>query len=332
VRAVVLTRRGGPEALVVEERDAPRAGRGQLLVDVRAAGVNFSDLLLRIGLHPDKPALPVVLGYEVAGTVAELGPGVAGFAAGDRVAAFVPRGGYAERAAVGAGDTVRLPERMSYEQGAAVPLAYATAYAALVRYGACRAGERVLIHGAGGGMGSAATRLARRLGVEIWGTASPRKHAALERLGVDHPVDYTRPGWQDDVPPLDVVMDALGGASFRQSYRMLRAGGRLVCLGASGVLAGERRSVVAALRTVLRTPRFNPMRQVLDSKAVIGLDTIALWRERGSLRELLEPVEEMLEDGSMTPLVAAAIPFDDAATAHRLLTQRGNTGKVVLVP
>jgi NADPH:quinone reductase-like Zn-dependent oxidoreductase len=332
VRAIVLTKHGGADALVVQEREAPRPGPGQLLVGVRAAGVNFSDLLLRVGLHPDRPALPTVIGYEVAGEVAELGPAVDGFGVGERVACFVPHGGYAEQAVVGVGDAIRLPRRMSFEEAAAVPLGCATAYAALVRYGGCRPGERVLIHGAGGGVGSAATRLARRLGVELWGTASPQKHAALERLGVDHPLDYTRRGWEDEVPPLDVIMDALGGSSFRRSYRMLRAGGRLICFGASAVLRGERRSIAAAVGTLLRTPRFNPMKQIGESKSVVGLDTVAIWREKGSLGELLKPVEQMLDDESMTPTVAATFTFDEAPLAHRMLTGRGNTGKVVLVP
>jgi NADPH:quinone reductase-like Zn-dependent oxidoreductase len=223
----------------------------------------------------------------------------------------VRRGGYAERAVVRAGDLLHLPAGLSFAEGAAIPLGFATAYAALVRYGGALPGERVLIHGVGGGVGSAATIVAKAEGLEVWGTASPGKHDALRALGVDHPVDYTAVGWERDLPSFDLIMDALGGKSFRRSYQLLRAGGRLICYGASGVLKGERRNVVTALRTLVRTPRFNPMKQIQHSKTVIGLDTIAVWEEKGSLAELLQPLAPLVASGKAKPPVAATFPFGE---------------------
>lgn len=332
MRAVVLTRKGPPEVLRVEERPTPRPEPGELLIDLRAAGVGFSDLLKRVGLHPRAPDLPAVIGYEAAGVVSAIGPDGDEFAVGDRVAAFVPAGAYAEQVVARYGDVLRLPDELSFEQGAALPLSYATAYGALVRYGACRTGERILIHAAAGGVGSAATQLAKTLDLEVWGTASPRKHDAIRELGVDHPVDYTTNGWERPLPGLDLVMDALGGASFRRSYALLRPGGRLVCFGVSGVAKGERRNLLRAARTVLRTPRFNPMKQMQQSKTVIGLDTIALWEGKGSLAELLQPLAPLVSSGRLRPRVAARFPFAEAADAHRMLASGGNVGKVVLVP
>jgi NADPH:quinone reductase-like Zn-dependent oxidoreductase len=332
MRAVVLTKRGGPDVLEVQQNESPVPGKGEVLVDVRAAGVNFSDLLIRVGLHPHPPDLPMVLGYEVAGTVAALGPEVSGVDAGQRVAAFVPRGAYAEQAVAAARDTVSLPADMSFEEGAALPLSAATAYGCLVRYGACQTGERILIHGAAGGVGLAASGLASMLGLEVWGTASARKHDAIRKLGVDHPIDYTRDGWQRDVPPLDLVLDSIGGKSFRRSYDLLRPGGRLVCIGASSVLAGERRNLLTAIRMLVTTPRFNPMKQLGDSKTVIGFDSIKLWEDRGDLADLLDPVADRLASGGWAPKVAATFPFSDASAAHRYLTESTNIGKVVLVP
>jgi NADPH:quinone reductase-like Zn-dependent oxidoreductase len=213
-----------------------------------------------------------------------------------------------------------------------VPVNYATAWAALVRYGNVRPGERVLVHAAAGGVGIAATQIAKDLGAEVWGTASPAKHDAIRALGVDHPLDYTRRGWARVVPPLDLVMDALGGRSLRRSYRMLRAGGRLVAFGASGVVRGERRDLLAAARTVLTMPRFDLRRQMSDSKAVIGLNVLSLWDEFGSLREWTDPLVDLMARGVIRPVVAEAFPFDRAADAHRAITSRRNVGKVVLVP
>ena len=332
MRAVVITGRGSPDVLKVEERPSPEAKDGQVLIDVEAAGVNFSDMLMRLGLHPHSPKPPAVVGYEVAGTVSPEGPVCGDLAVGDRVAAFVPAGGYAEQAAVGIGDVVKLPDSLSFEQGAAIPLSFATAYAALVRYGACQGGERILIHGAAGGVGSAATKLAKTLDLEVWGTAGPSKQANLRELGVDHPVDYTAPGWQEGVPPLDLVMDHIGGASFRRSYELLGAGGRLVCFGASSVLKGERRNLIAAAKTILRTPRFNPMKLLGDSKTVIGLDTIALWGAKASMSELLQPIAPLLASGEIEATVGASFPFTEAAEAHRMMTEQRNVGKIVLVP
>jgi len=330
-RAIVMERYGGPDVLRVTEVPTPAPGPGEVLIDVEAVGVGFSDLIDRMGLRRLE-RLPAILGYEVAGRVALAGPDVTRPAAGVRVAAFVHHGAYAERVVAKVGDLLPLPDELSFEQGAAIPLAFATAYAGLVRFGSCSEGERVLIHGAGGGVGSAAAMLARALGLEAWGTASEAKHDAVRDLGIDEPIDYRRAGWWEGLPEFDLVLDPLGGRSFRRSYGLLGAGGRLVCYGASGVVAGDRRNVFAALKTLARTPRFNPMKQITQSRSVIGLDTLALWRRHGDLAMLIAPLEQFFAGGALQPVVAARFPFSDAAGAHRLLGERGNVGKVVLLP
>jgi NADPH:quinone reductase-like Zn-dependent oxidoreductase len=332
VRAVVWTKKGPPDVLKVQRTEVPHPERGQLIVEVKGAAVGFSDVLARVGLFPTAPDPPAILGHEVAGTVASLGRGVEDFSVGQRVLAFVRHGGYAEQALAQAEDTLPLPEGMSFEEGAAIPLAFATSYGALFRYGACLRGERVLIHGAAGGVGSAAATLAHAHGLEVWGTASSERHVMIRQLGVDHPVDYTEEGWEKKVPPLDLVMDPFGGRSFKRSYDLLRAGGRLVCYGASGILKGERRNVLTAMRTLARTPRFGPMKQLRDSKTVIGLDTIAIWEDRGSLGELIQPLAPLLASGKISPAVAETLPFEQAPKAHRMLSEGGKVGKVVLVP
>lgn len=332
MRAVVMTKHGGPEVMQVQERADPRVGGGEVRIEVGAAGINFADVQARVGFYPDAPKPPCVIGYEVAGTVVELGAGVDGLATGQRVLAGTKFGGYASQVVVPVSDLVALPDELSFEQGAAIPVNYATAWAALIGYGNVQPGERVLIHAAGGGVGIAATQIARRLGAEVYGTASPAKHERIRELGVEHTLDYTRDGWERDLPPFDLVMDALGGHSHRRSYEMLRPGGRLVAFGVAGVVAGDKRNLLAGLKTVARTPRFNLIKQMSISKTVIGLNMLSLWKDRGTLAPWIEPLRELLEDGTIQPVLAGAFSFEEAGEAQRMLTERRNVGKVVLTP
>jgi NADPH:quinone reductase-like Zn-dependent oxidoreductase len=231
-----------------------------------------------------------------------------------------------------AADVVPLPDSLSFEQGAAIPVNYATAWAALVGYGSLQPGERVLVHSAGGGVGIAATQIAKRTGAEVVGTASPSKHERIRELGVDRAIDYTRPGWERDAGTFDVILDAVGGKSFRTSYSLLRPGGRLVAFGASSVVSGERRNIPAALKAVVRMPRFSMLKQMAESKAVIGLNMLTLWKDRGTLEPWIAPLQGMLDDGTVAPVVAGAFSFEDAGAAQTMIVERRNVGKVVLTP
>ena len=324
MRAVVLTRHGGFDALRVEDRPDPTPGDGQVLVDVRACGVNFADHMARQGLYEDAPDPPCVVGYEVAGVVE---------GTGERVMAATRFGGYASKVVVGEGDIVPLPDGLSFAQGAAIPVNYATAWAGLIGFGSLREGERVLIQAAAGGVGIAATQIARRSGAEVWGTASPAKHDRIAELGVQHPLDYTQRGWDKGLPKFDLIMDAIGGDSLRRSYGMLRAGGRLVAFGASSVTSPEKRNMLRAARQALPMLRgFNLIDQMSESKAVIGLNVLRLWDDRGTLEPWIAPLQELLADGTIQPVVSDEVPFDRAGDAHRILAERRNVGKVVLVP
>jgi NADPH:quinone reductase-like Zn-dependent oxidoreductase len=336
MRVVEITKHGGPEALQVRERPDPPLGRGEVRIDVAAAGINFADVMARIGIYPDAPKPPCVVGYEVAGTILELGDGISSsahpLAPGQRVLAGTKFGGYASQVVVPASDVVPLPDQLSFEQGAALPVNYSTAWAGLIGYGNLQPGERVLIHSAGGGVGIAATQIAKHGGAEIYGTASPGKHARISELGVEHPLDYTKDGWERGLPKFDLIMDAVGGKSLRRSYGQLRAGGRLVAFGASAAVSGEKRNLVSGLGTVLRMPRFNMIKQISESKAVIGLNMLSLWKDRGTLTPWIEPLLKLMDDGTIQPVVAGAFSFEQAGEAQQMITERRNIGKVVLTP
>jgi NADPH:quinone reductase-like Zn-dependent oxidoreductase len=336
MRAVVITKHGGPGVLQVQERPDPPLGPGEVRIDVAAAGINFADVMARLGFYPDAPKPPCVVGYEVAGTILELGEGASTperpLTPGQRVVVGTEFGGYASQVVAPADGVQPLPDELTFEQGAAIPVNYGTAWMGLVGFGSLLAGERVLLHAAAGGVGIAATQVAKRQGAEIYGTSSPGKHARISELGVDHPLDYTKPGWERGLPQFDVIMDAIGGKSFRRSYDMLGPGGRLIAFGASGVVSGERRNPIAALRTALRMPRFNLIKQMSASKAVIGLNMYTLSQDERRRAQVTAALRELLDDATIKPVVAGSFSFEEAGAAHNMITERRNVGKVVLTP
>ncbi|HEX2392879.1 MAG TPA: zinc-binding dehydrogenase [Solirubrobacterales bacterium] len=343
MRAVVLTGTGGPEVLQVQERPDPVAGPGEVRIAVRAAGINFADTMARVGLYPDAPKPPCVLGYEVAGEVESVGEGVSEFSPGDRVMAGTRFGGQAELVVVPAAQLLALPERFTFQQGAAFPVNYGTAYAALVLMGGLRAGQRVLVHAAAGGVGTAAIQIARNTGAEVFGTASAAKHEWILAHGADHAIDYRSQDFEAEVRRLtggkgvDLAIDALGPASFRKDYRLLRPGGRLVMFGLSEASSSGARNLPAALRSLVSMPLatmpwWKSLNVMNENKGVFGLNMLSWWDREGSLDRVTEPLLEDVAAGRLEPVVAEGFPFERAGAAHEFITQRRNVGKVVLLP
>jgi NADPH:quinone reductase-like Zn-dependent oxidoreductase len=343
VKALVQTGHGSPEVLQVQERPDPPVGPGEICIAVKAAGVNFADTMARVGLYPDAPKPPCVMGYEVAGEVESVGAGVEELAVGDRVFAGTRFGGQAELVTVPAAQALALPERLSFEQGAAFPVNYGTAYAALIVVGSLREGNRVLIHAAAGGVGIAATQIARNAGAEIYGTASPSKHDAIRAQGVAHPIDYRNSDFEAEVMRLtggegvDLVIDALGPTSFRKDYRLLRPGGRLVMYGLSEASTERGRDIPAMLRSLAKMPMatmpwWKSLAMMNENKGIFGLNMLKWWDREGNLDRLTEPLMGDLEAGRLEPIVAEAFPFERAGDAHKFIAERRNVGKVVLFP
>ncbi len=344
MRAVVLTGYGEPEMMRVQERPDPPVGPGEVRIATRAAGINFADTLARINLYPDAPKAPCVLGYEVAGEVESVGEGVTSPRVGDRVMAGTQFNGQAELVTVPADQALPLPRKVSFEQGAAFPVNYATAWAGLVIMGGLDEGERALIHAAAGGVGIAATQVAKRRGAEVFGTASASKHEAIREQGVDHAIDYRTLDFEAEVnritggQGIDVAFDALGPTTFRKDYRLLRPGGRLIMYGLSEVQTGTgKRDLRATLRSLARMPTatmpwWKSLAMMNENKGVFGLNMYHWWTTEGDIDRAVEPMLDGLEKGHYKPVVAEAFPFDRAADAHRFIEERRNVGKVVLVP
>jgi NADPH:quinone reductase-like Zn-dependent oxidoreductase len=343
MKAVVQTGTGGPEVLKVLDRPDPAVGPGEVRIAVKAAGINFADTMARVGLYPDAPKPPCILGYEVAGEVESVGEGVISHKPGDRVMAGTRFGGHAELIAVPENQALPLPDRLSFEQGAAFPVNYGTAYAALVVMGSLRAGDRVLIHAAAGGVGISATQIARNIGAEIFGTASAFKHDAIRAQGVEHAIDYRSLDFEAETMRItngegvDLIIDALGPTSFRKDYRLLRPGGRMVMYGLSESTKEGRRDIPATLKGLVKMPLatfpwWKSLAAMNENKGVFGLNMLKWWEREGNLDRLTEPLIEDLTGGRLEPIVAEAFPFERAGEAHEFIAQRRNVGKVVLFP
>jgi NADPH:quinone reductase-like Zn-dependent oxidoreductase len=336
MRQVVIPRYGAPEVLETREAPDPSPGDDEIRIRVRAAGINFADILARLGLYPDAPKPPMVVGYEVAGQVDAVGRHVVGFAEGDRVLALTRFGGYADTVVVPIAQAFHFPDDLSDSEAAAVPVNYLTASIALYKMAALAPGETVLVHNAGGGVGIAATQLARLRRATVIGTASAFKHDALRSFGVDHAIDYRHANVAEEIRKLtrgrgvDVILDPIGGRSFTDSYRMLAPLGRLVIFGLSSAATGEKRNLWRALQAWATTPRFNPLSLINRNRGVFGLNVGHLWEERRQLASTMEMLISELRAGRLTPVVARTFPLDRAADAHRFIQSRGNIGKVVL--
>jgi len=338
MRQVVTTKNGGVEVLKVQEAPDPVAAKGEVLVRVKAAGLNFADIMARQGLYPDGPPKPCVMGYEVAGTVASVGEGADQNLLGKPVVAMTRFKGQAELVTVRANQIFEKPESLSFEEAAAIPVNYLTAYALLVTMGGLRKGESVLIHNAGGGVGLAALDIAKHIGATTYGTASPGKHEFLRARGLDHPIDYRNQDWLVVLKKLtngrgvELVTDPIGGAHWKKSYAALRTTGRLGMFGVSTASANGLKGKFKLVKAALQMPRFHPLGLLNKNRGVFGLNLGHMWHEPEKVAEWVQAIMAGVAAGWIRPHVDKSFRFDQAGEAHNYVESRKNIGKVVLVP
>lgn len=339
MRAIWITRASGPEALQVRETADPEPGPGQVRIRVRAAGLNFAEVMAALGLYPDAPRPPCVVGYEVAGVIDALGDGVQSYPIGQRVLALTRFGGHADVVCVPAEQVLPMPDAMTFEAAAALPVNYLTAYHMLFRVAAVRPGERVLVHMAAGGVGTAVLQLCRTVdNLQTFGTASAAKHDVLKAEGCAHPIDYHATDYAVEVRRLtagegvDIVLDPLGGHDWRKGLKLLRPCGRLVAYGFANLASGQRRRPARLLSQVTGIPLLTPLGLMNRNLTVSGVNIGHLWGQMAILREELQAVLVLWDQGKIKPLIDTTYPFADAAAAHRRILQHQNTGKIVLVP
>ncbi|MDP4918296.1 MAG: NAD(P)H-quinone oxidoreductase [Haliea sp.] len=324
MRCIEITEPGAPSVLKIAERSAPVAAAGELLIDVFAAGVNRPDVMQRLGFYPPPPGASDLLGLEVAGKVAAVGDGVAGWQVGDRVCALTNGGGYAEQAVAPAGQCLPVPDGLDFAAAAGVPETFFTVWTNVFMRAGLQPGETLLVHGGSSGIGTTAIQMARALGATVYVTAgSAEKCAACLQLGAAQAVNYREEDFEGVLREatgdagIDVILDMVGGDYVNRNIRLAAVDGRIVNIAFQGGFEASVNFVPVLLkRLTLSASTLRP--QSLEAKAEIAA-------------QLHKTIWPRLQQGDIHPVVAATFPLEQAAAAHELMESSQHIGKIILL-
>jgi NADPH:quinone reductase-like Zn-dependent oxidoreductase len=341
MRAIRLEKYGSADGLRERNLTQPEPGPGEISISVRAAGINFADLLQRLRLYANAPGLPYVPGFEVSGTVSKVGDEIGNFAVGERVVALTRYGGYAEKVCVSPEQTRKISGDLSFESAAAIPVTYLTAWFCLNEMARFRSGETVLVHTGAGGVGTAAIQLAKAVGpAAIFSTtSSSTKVDFLREIGVDYPINYRQKDFTEVIRAtagergVDVILDAVGGETLRKSYEILAPLGRLVSYGLSSAAPSQKRTPLKTFRAWWQTPSFKPLDMIGRNVGVFGFHLGYLGSKEKLVGAAFDQILRMTAENTLRPIIAESFPLtaQGAREAHRFIHQRRNLGKVVLV-
>ena len=339
MKHIVIPKYGPPDVLEVRRSPTPPLKAHEVRIRVAFTGLGFAEVMARQGLYPDAPPTPCTVGYEISGEIDEVGSEVQDFQPGQRVLALTRFGGHADTVCVDAGFAFEIPDEMSFEEAAALPVNYLTAHHMLFRTRRVQPGETMLLHMAAGGVGTAVLQLAKTVAdLQVIGTASAKKHDYVLSQGCHHVIDYHQHDYAEEVERItqgrgvDLVIDALGGHDWRKGYELLRPGGMLIAFGFANMNRGGRRKLLHVARQFLGLPLFNPMTLMDENRALAGVNLGHLWEEREMLRPQARSLISYYERGEIRPHVDRVFPFAKAAEAHRYLEGGHNRGKVLLQP
>ena len=334
--AVYITKPGGPQTVRIRETSKPERHQGEALVRVKAAGLNYAEIVVRRGLYPDAPKCPFIPGYELSGIIEEVGSD-SDLRAGDRVMGANLFGCQAEYATLPVNQLFRIPDNLSFQQAAAIPVNYLTAYYAVFQFGNLEQGDKVLIHSCAGGVGTAAVQLAQTKKAEVFGTTSrPEKVEYLRQIGVQHPINYKAEDFVETVQKvagkkgIDLVLDPVGGPVFRKSFRLLRPGGRIVCYGVADLTAGGKRNFPRLLWKFLTLPRPSTLELMQHNRGIFGLALNRLLDNPERLKSIIEKLLGFFEAGSIKPNIYRTYDFRQVSEAHAELESGKTMGKIIL--
>ena len=335
MRKIVYPRAGGVETIQIVEEDDPVPQSDQVCVRIHRAGINFAELMMRQGLYGSSPDFPFTPGYEASGIVIGVGDQVVTLKEGDRVLAMTGFGGYSEKVCLDARRVIPIPDSVSFDQAAAIPVTYGTAFHMLVHLGRISKGDSVLIHHAAGGVGTAVAQICQSFGASlVVGTASTPKRGFVESMGMRF-VDREGEDFEEvckdltDGKGVHHAIDPVGGRHLLRSYKSLRKGGKLYYFGASAAVKGEKRSRLSELRMWWGMPRFDPLKLMTSNKAVFGVH-MGLLEDEAVFKGHLASLSEMLEEGEIDPVIDSVWRFEKVAEAQMHMHDRKNRGKVLL--
>ena len=337
MKQIVITKYGDPDVLKIQESKDPKPSAGEVLIKVKAIGVNFADILARKGLYPDAPKPPCVVGYEVSGIIETAGQGVDSSIVGKSVLALTRFNGYSDKVCVSENAVFIIPGSLDFERAAAIPVNYLTAYQLLCVMGGLKKGESVLIHNAGGGVGLAALDISLHLEATTYGTSSVGKHSFLMERGLNHPIDYRNQDFLSSIMSLtggkgvEMVIDPIGGKNWKKSYRALRSTGRLGMFGVSTVTESTMGRLFSFIKLITQMPWYNPLGLMNANKSVFGVNLGHMWNERNKIGGWMQKILQGVEEGWVRPHVDRTFLFEQAGEAHAYIEARKNIGKIVLV-
>ena len=335
MRRIVISKLGPPEVLKVIEHEKLIPEDDEVIIRVNKAGINFADLMMRLGIYGETPEIPFTPGYEVSGVISSIGNAVEEYSVGQRVAAFTGVGGYSEEVKVPATQVVPIGDNITFEAAAAMPVTYITAFHMLVELGNIREGDTVLIHHAAGGVGTAAVQIANAYGAgTIFGVASSSKKDFVEGLGmrfIDRENEDFVKVVKDETNGAGVhhALDPVGGQHLKKSFKSLRSGGKLYAFGGSSFVRGPKIFKPAALWRLFRTPKFSPLGMIGKNKAIFGVH-MGTIKDLDLMRREIETLVKMLNNNQIEPIVDKVFHYTDIANAHQYIHDRKNRGKVLL--
>jgi len=334
--AFLINNAAANEAFEIRETAIPKIANDEILIKVKGFGLNYADVMARQGLYRDAPPLPAILGYDVCGYVEKIGSEVEGIKEGDFVAALTRFGGYAQFAMTKASGVIKVDENINVAEATALATQYGTAWYAAKEMANIQQGEKVLIHAAAGGVGTALVQLAKQNGCTIYGTAgSDEKLAYLKTIGVDYPINYRASNWFSVMKNyvgdegVDAVFDAIGGKNAKQGWQILSHGGRLILFGAAQL--GDENNIFKKIKFLLQFGFYHPVQLMGSSKTISGVNMlrIADYKPK-TLQRCLENVKQGFEEGYLKPTVAKVFPIEQIGAAHEFLASRKSIGKVAV--
>ncbi len=335
MKKIIYPKVGGPESIKIVEIKRNKIGENQVRIRVHRAGINFADLMMRQGLYGSAPKFPFTPGYEVSGVISELGPGVKNLQINQRVIGLTGFGGYSEEVIIDSMRVILIPDNVSFDQAAAIPVTYCTAYHMLIYLGNLQKGDSVLIHHAAGGVGTAAAQLCQTYGAGmIIGTASESKKEFVESLGM-YFIDKDKEDFVDickgltDGHGVHQALDPVAGKNLLKSYKSLRNGGKLHIFGASSAVPRKTRSIFAALKMIKTTPKFNPLDMMNSNKSIFGVH-MGRIKDEEIFRKHLLVLSELMSKSSINPIIDSVWRFEKVSEAHMHMHNRKNCGKILL--
>lgn len=334
-RRLVITKAGSPSVLDVIDMEMPTPKVGEVCIEVHFAGINFADTLMRLGLYQPRPPFPFTPGYEVSGTIHSLGEGVTGLEVGQRVVAAMPNGGQASHVIAATSRIIPLPDDMSLEKAASMPVTYITAHHILHHLGNLKSTDTVLIHGGAGGVGTAALQLCQWAGVsKVWATASGHKGDIIRKYGgvpIDrHNQDFVEVIKQaTDGKGVDHILDPISGENLKRSLKVLAMGGKVYTFGMSAAAPTSKRSLLKAYFAWRKTPKLDPLKMMSRNQGIFGVH-MGTWNDEAVIAEQLNRIIEGINAGKLDPVIDSIFPVEQAAQAHQHIHDAKNIGKVLL--